>query len=298
MLRLQPHTAYALIRGPRGEWSLSDAPDSTEIVGVETAREIPTPRVVAKVTGRACAERCAGSSETVVRATGSGSPRCSATATAQDAEAHRRPPERPLFATGKLRGKRRFVPSPIYPGRHALCAQVVRRGSPVESVKVDTYRAALPKPHARPRHIHADLIGHTVEARWRAVRGARSYVAVLEDRDGSISLPKSVRKGRRQVKFVSPPTKRRMKVNVFAVGRQGATSKAGHTSFRARGEVKSPREAARELLDSVEVLGDGDLLGVAPCPARGHCMDRLVVVLRGRPVGEVTQQVVPDSGVS
>jgi hypothetical protein len=275
-------TAYVLLKEPEGSWQLDGRSGPDAIEDVDVAESVPPPEVDARITGngrhRVLRWRADGLTEHD-RITFSEKPRGSVS--------------QPIGTTDEASGSMRFKPTVGFSRRHALSAIVSRNGTPFDEIKLSSFQVRPPIPPARPHNLRISQRTNGIVVRWGPATRARGYVAVLKGADGSFEIPKMTGPNKRRVRFEAPPITTNMRVQVYALGRIGTPGRPLAKSFRTHGRLKTVDAAARRLVGSANVLGDGDLEFIGACPPRGHCRAEIEVRSRGSLIGRRNAVLVP-----
>ena len=277
-------TAYVLMRDPEGRWAITDSSDATAIEEVGQAKTVDPPEVEAEVSGKGLRKKLHWSVEGM-------RPNDQLRLYETLGEGNRRR----VFSTRNPEGSRRFVTALGPEREHQLHGIVTRQGSPFEDELLDEFTVRLPNPPARPRGVRAHRLGTRVIARWDRVPNTRGYVAVLENDDGTVSVPKVVPPNRTKAVFRRAPIEPTMQMKVFATGRLGFPSNPRVRRFRAIPREQTPDRSVREMLRSARVLANGNLAFIAPCPGHGHCRLSVQVLRGGHEVGSGHAQAMPES---
>ena len=204
------------IRNPEpGQWRVETEAGSPPIAELAQARELPTPRVSARVGGsgrrRVLSYRATtgnGLRTTFVETSPSGS-----------------------RVIGRARGRRgsiRFSPAPFQRGRRIIEAIVERNGKPRMRETVGAYNAPPPARPGRVRGLKLVRRGRRLGITWRRVSGAHSYDVRVDLPNGRRGL-EVVRGRTTRLRLNGLPRKGRIVVRVTArdiAGRTGRTTRA------------------------------------------------------------------------
>lgn len=183
-------TTYVYLRRPRaGAWDVEPL-GGTAISRIETARQLPDPRVRARVRRRG--------DKVVVRWTSRRVPgqrielvdRANGVATTI------------VRPTSKLRGRATFTPADPLTTRRTIEAVITQDGSPRPSIVAARYTLKAPKRPARVRKPRARRTSVGLAVRWRKARRAREYLVTISA--GASVLTRTVTR-RPRVTYTDPP---------------------------------------------------------------------------------------------
>jgi hypothetical protein len=212
-----PETFVAIPRPAAGNWIAEPEPGSPAVTAIAQARELPQPRVSARVRGRGrtrtlayTATRRAGLSVTFLEAGPNGTRR--------------------IGTTERARGTLRFTPADGLGRRRTITAVITQGGIPREERSVGSYTAP---PDARPGPVAGLSVrrrGRTLTARWRRLATAHAYSVRIDLPDGRRLL--RLLPARTTTLRIGVPRSGRIGVSVTARNRGGRVGKAARVTLR------------------------------------------------------------------
>jgi hypothetical protein len=215
----QTRTTYVFVRRPSaGRWTVAPRAGSSSLAGMRWARNLPEPKVSARVVGRGKKRTLRWELRPIP---------------GQKIRFFERRPgaARLLLSTNQRRGKKHFRPLALRATRRTIVAQVTEHGLPRKSFRVARFTARqLPRLRA-PRRLEARLRFDRVRARWRRVGGAQRYL--VEARTGRRVLARRIVKGTAAV--LDPvPKQGAFAVSVRALASEGRVSPASRKRVKRR----------------------------------------------------------------
>ncbi len=215
-----------LVKDPAaGDWTVTPAADSVEIVNIRQARVAPEPRVSARVVRAGSAYELRWS---VAR---------------HDGQVVRFVEQAPgggqdlLTVRGGGRGVKRFIPSEATSARRAIVAQVEQDGMPRKNIEVVKFSAPSPRV-GRAGRLRARRRGRGAVITWSRAFLARGYEVTVTTTTGERSLYTTTA-GRRQITIPRLSTRDSLTATVVGVSPAGklgpgARVKLGVVKRRAR----------------------------------------------------------------
>jgi hypothetical protein len=223
----EDNTTYLLINHPAGgRWSVTPAPGSPPIAGLQTADGLPAPSVRATVSGsgrvRKLHYRLKPLRGQVVRFLERGSGVSRVLAVARSAS-----------------GTMAIRPSGTA-GMRTVVAEVLQDGTPRATLTVTRYRAPSGVLGlAAPRLLRVTRQGSRIIVTFSAVRGATQYLVHIDSSIGA-STQQLLPGSRHRIVINSVLPQARIRATVRAIGRYGQAGRPARTSLTPHRPVKHP----------------------------------------------------------
>lgn len=202
---------YVTIKNPRaGDYTIAPKEGSADIVRVLASNGYRPAAIKARVRGRRIAYRVAnlGAGQRVVF------------------QERGRFGAHTLGAVKRSRGTLRFRPAPGRGGKRTVYALVQKDGLTIRTTKVGAFTAPSPPRPGAVKRLRATHKGHKLTVKWRAARGAASYVLRLRGSKGT-RIARALGKKSRGLVFPAVRRDERFAIAVQAVAKN---TRAGPTA--------------------------------------------------------------------